>query len=77
MPRRAGGCRPPVTLGGGPLATRWELAAEYTEDLRGIDARICQTRNKLAAAVRAAGTGLTGLFGVGEPPPIVVGSLEG
>jgi hypothetical protein len=77
VPRRAGGCRPPDTLDGGPLTTRWELAAEFTEDLGGIDARIRQTRNKLAAAVRAAWTSLTGLFGVGEPPPIVVGSLEG
>jgi hypothetical protein len=41
-------------------AARWELAAEFTEDLRGIDAPIRQTRNKLAAAVRAAGTSLTG-----------------
>src|SRR5436190_14306662 len=55
-------------------AARWELAAEFTEDLRGIDARIRQTRNKLAAAVRAAGTSLTGLFGVG---PVIATAVIG
>src|SRR5205823_1051800 len=34
-------------------------------DLRGIDARIRATRKKTAAAVRAAGTSLTRLFGIG------------
>ena len=55
-------------------AARWELAAEFTEDLRGIDARIRQTRNKLAAAVRAAGTSLTGLSGVG---PVIAAAVIG
>ena len=55
-------------------AARWELAAEFTEDLRGIDARIRQTRNKLAVAVRAAGTSLTGLFGVG---PVIAAAVIG
>jgi transposase len=55
-------------------AARWELAAEFTEDLRGIDAQIRQTRNKLAAAVRAAGTSLTGLFGVG---PVIAAAAIG
>src|SRR5215813_7291860 len=55
-------------------AARRELAAEFTEDLRGIDARIRQTRNKLAAAVRAAGTSLTGLFGVG---PVIAAAAIG
>ena len=45
------------------IAARCVLAAEFTEDLRGIDARIRDTRKKLAIAVRAAGTSLTGLFG--------------
>ena len=44
-------------------AARWELAAELTEDLRAVDARIRETRKKTAAAVRAAATCLTGLFG--------------
>ena len=55
-------------------AARWELAAGFTEELRGIDARIRQTRNKLAAAVRAAGTSLTGLFGVG---PVIAAAVIG
>jgi transposase len=46
-------------------AARCELAAELTEDLRGIDVRLRGTRKKLAAAVRTAGTSLTGLFGIG------------
>src|SRR5262249_12527245 len=33
-------------------AARWELAAELTEDLRGVDARIRETRTR-AAALRA------------------------
>ena len=53
-------------------AARWELAAEFTEDLRGIDARIRQTRKTLAAAVAAAGTSLTGLFGVG---PVIAAAV--
>ena len=44
---------------------RWELAADLLDDLPRIDARIRETRKKLAAAVAAAGTGLTGLTGVG------------
>ena len=44
---------------------RWELAAQLLGDLRRIDARIREARKKLAAAVAAAGTSLTGLFGVG------------
>ena len=55
-------------------AARRELAAELTEDLRGIDARIRQTRNKLAAAVAAARTSLTGLFGVG---PVIAAAVIG
>jgi transposase len=54
-----------ITPAGPVAAARCELAAELTEDLRGIDARSRQTRKKTAAAVRAAGTSLTGLFGIG------------
>ena len=55
-------------------AARWELAAELTEDLRGADAAIRETRKKIAAAVRAAGTSLTGLFGVG---PVIAAAAIG
>ena len=55
-------------------AARCELAAAFLEDLRGADARIRETRKKLAAAVQAAGTSLTGLFGVG---PVVAAAVIG
>jgi transposase len=54
-----------ITPAGPVEAARRELAAEFTEDLRGIDARIRDTRKKLAIAVAATGTSLTGLFGAG------------
>jgi transposase len=53
---------------------RWELAADLLDDLRRIDARIRETRKKLATAVSAAGTGLTGLFGVG---PVIAATVIG
>jgi transposase len=53
---------------------RRELAADFVEDLRAIDARIRETRKKLAAAVAAAGTSLTGLFGVG---PVIAAAVIG
>src|SRR6516225_9850782 len=43
-------------------AARWELAAAFLDDLRRIDAQLRETRKKLAVAVQAAGTCLTGLF---------------
>jgi transposase len=55
-------------------AARWELAADLTEDLRGIGTRIRQTRKKLTEAVRAVGTSLTGLFGVG---PVIAAAVIG
>jgi transposase len=55
-------------------AARCELAAAFVEDLRGIDARIRGTRSKLAVAVQATGTSLTGLFGVG---PVIAAAVIG
>ena len=55
-------------------AARCELAAAFIDDLRGIDARIRETRKKLTVAVQAAGTSLTGLFGVG---PVVAAAVLG
>src|SRR5438034_1220870 len=54
------------------LAARVRLRA--TEDLRGVDIRIRETRKKLTEAVRAAGTCLTGLFGVG---PVIAAAVIG
>jgi hypothetical protein len=56
----------------GPAArARRELAAEFLADLRRLDAQIRGTRNKLATAVQASGTTLTGIFGSARssPPP--------
>jgi hypothetical protein len=55
-------------------AARGELAAAFIEDLRRIDAQLRETRKKLAVAIRAAGTSLTGLFGVG---PVVAATVIG
>ena len=55
-------------------AARRELAAQFTADLRGIDAQMRDTRKKLTVAVRAAGTSLTGLFGVG---PVIAATVIG
>jgi hypothetical protein len=55
-------------------AARCELAAAFVEDLRGIDVRIRETRKKLAVAVQATGTSLTGLYGVG---PVVAAAVIG
>jgi transposase len=63
-----------ITPAGAVQAARCELAAELTEDLRGVDVRIRETRKKLAEAVRAAGACLTGLFGVG---PVIAAAVIG
>ena len=55
-------------------AARCELAAAFLEDLRRIDAQIRETRKKLATAVQATGTSLTGLFGVG---PVIAAAVIG
>ena len=55
-------------------AARWQLAAEHAEDLRGIDARIRQTRKKIDVTVRGAGTSLTGIFGAG---PVIAAAVIG
>jgi transposase len=55
-------------------AARCELAAAFLDDLRHIDAQIRQTRKKLATAVQATGTSLTGLFGVG---PVIAAAVIG
>ena len=55
-------------------AARCELAADFLEDLRRIDAQLRETRKKLATAVQAAGTCLTGLFGVG---PVIAAAVIG
>jgi len=59
----------------GPAATaRCELAGEFLADLRRLDAQLRGCNKKLAAAVKASGTSLTGLFGVG---PVIAGTVIG
>ncbi len=59
----------------GPAArARRELAAEFLADLRRLDSQMRDTRNKLAAAVQASGTTLTGIFGVG---PVIAAAILG
>ena len=55
-------------------AARCELAAALVEDLRRIDAQLRETRGKLDTAVRASGTSLTSLFGVG---PVIAATIIG
>jgi len=71
---RAGQILASISPAGAVDTARWELATELTEDLRAVDTRIRETRKKAAAAVRAAGTSLTGLFGVG---PVIAAAVIG
>jgi transposase len=63
-----------ITPADAVAAARCELAAAFAEDLRRIDAQIRETRTKLAAAVAATGTSLTGLSGVG---PVIAAAVIG
>jgi transposase len=63
-----------ITPAGAVAAARCELAAAFIGDLRRIDAQLRDTRKKLTAAVRATGTSLTGLFGVG---PVIAAGVIG
>src|SRR5919204_3365173 len=49
--------------GGAVQQARAELAAEFTADLRRLDAQLRETRKKLAVAVRASGSTVTEVFG--------------
>jgi transposase len=53
---------------------RWELAADLLDDLRRADAQLGEAKKKLAAAVRATGTTLTEIFGVG---PVIAATVIG
>ena len=57
----------------GAVAVAWhDLAAEHLADLRRIDAQLREVRTKITAAVRASGTSLTGIFGVGAVIAVTV-----
>jgi transposase len=53
---------------------RSDLAAELLEDMRRLDAQMRESKKKLAVAVKASGTSLTGIFGVG---PVVAATVIG
>jgi transposase len=55
-------------------AARCELAAEFLDDLRRIDAQMLGTKKKLAVAVRVSGTTTTEIFGVG---PVIAATVIG
>ena len=59
---------------GAVAQARAELAAELVADLRRVDVLLRETKKKLAAAVRASGTSLTGVFGVG---PVIAATVIG
>jgi len=63
-----------ATPSGAVALARAELAAEFLADLRHLDGQLRDTRKKLAAAVRASGTTLTQVFGVG---PGIAGTVIG
>ncbi len=59
---------------GAVALARCELAAAFPGDLRRIDAQMRDTSKKLALVVRASGTTLTGIFGVG---PVIAATMIG
>src|SRR5260221_5919834 len=62
------------TPSGAAGQARFDLAAELLADMRRPDAQIRQSTKKLAVAVKASATTLTGLFGVG---PFVAATVIG
>jgi transposase len=54
-----------VTPGGPVEATRLELALEHLEDLRRIEAQMCASKRRLAAAVQSSATTVSEVFGFG------------
>jgi len=61
-----------VTVSGAVAQARQDLADGFLDDLRRIDAQMRGTRKRLTAAVRASGTTLTEIFGVGPVIAAVV-----
>ena len=63
-----------VTPSGAVSLARLELAGEFLEDLRHVDAQLRPSKKKLTAAVRASRTTVTHVFGVG---PVVAATVIG
>jgi transposase len=62
------------TPSGAAGQARFELAAELLADMRRLDGQMRESKKKLAVAVKASGTTLTDLFGVG---PFVAATVVG
>lgn len=54
--------------------TRYDLAVELLEDIRRLDAQLKASHKRIRAAIRASGTSVTDLFGIG---PIIAAALIG
>src|SRR3989440_3884536 len=63
-----------VTTPGAVARAGCELAAEFPADLRRLDTQLRESKKKLALVVRASGTTLTGIFGVG---PVIAATVIG
>ncbi len=63
-----------VKPSGAIVLARCELAAEFLDDLRRIDAQMHDTRKRLTSAIRATGTTTTGIFGAG---PVIAATVIG
>ncbi len=63
-----------IELSGAVAVARRELAAEFIEDLRRIDAQMRDTKKRLMAAVTASATTVTEVFGVG---PVIAATVIG
>ena len=63
-----------VAASGAVAQARRDLAGGFLDDLRRIDAQMRETRKRLTAAVRASGTTLTEIFGVG---PVIAAAVIG
>jgi transposase len=59
---------------GAVQAARYELAMDFLADLRRIDTQMLEAKKRLEVAVKASGTTLTEVFGVG---PYVAGTVLG
>jgi len=58
-------------------AARWQLACDFLDDLRRLDDLMSQSKKKLAVAVKASGTTLTEIFGVGPViAAIAIGEVQ-
>ena len=68
------GAQRALAQGRGALVEQHRVDPLHPADLRHLDGQLRDTRKKLAAAVRASGTSLTQVFGVG---PVIAGTIAG